>query len=142
MNNVKSELISHMVEAMRQSGCDNNARDTELGEMLMKSCKVLFADTNRRYATVSKDMLIKYMHLQYMAIAKKGFEDNNVSTVIPKQAKKSQNATENILITELFEYKTNNSYKKQSIKFLGQCYKPKKTSEGWNVHPLLKLVSS
>jgi len=142
MNNLKSELISHMVEAMRQSGCDNNARDTELGEMLMKSCKVLFTDTNRRYSTVLKDMLIKYMHLQYMAIAKKGFEDNNLSTVIPKQDKKSHNSSDKIIRSEHFEYRTNNCYKKQVIKFHGMAYRPKKVSEDWNVHAMLKLVSS
>jgi hypothetical protein len=81
MNNVKSELISHMVESMRQCGCDNNARDTEMGEMMMKLCKLLFGDTSRRYHTVLRDMLVKYMHLQYMAIAEKGFKDSIVSQI-------------------------------------------------------------
>lgn len=52
MNNVKFELVTHLVESMRQSGCDNNARDTEHGERFMKLCKLLFSDSSRRYHTV------------------------------------------------------------------------------------------
>jgi len=141
MNNVKSELISHMVESMRQCGCDNNARDTELGEMMMKACKVLFADTNRRYATVLRDMLMKYIHLQYMAIAKKGFADHQISTMTPILAKKATNESTIITTSEHYEFKTNNSYKKQVIKFQGTCYKPKKVTEDWKVHPMIRLVS-
>lgn len=69
INNFKFELISHMVEAMRQISCDNNATP-EIQEMLMKSCKVLFADINRRYHTVFKECkrsmkLYVYNFLQY-----------------------------------------------------------------------------
>lgn len=56
MNNAKSELISHFPEAIRQSGCESSVRDTQLGEgVIMKLCKVLFADTNKRYFWVLKE---------------------------------------------------------------------------------------
>ena len=111
MNNLKFEAISHMVEAFRQSGCDNNARDTEMGEMMMKLCKLLFGDTSRRYHTVLRDMLIKYMHLQSMAIAEKGFKDANITDRVAVDVKKSHNTSETIVVCENFDFKTNKNHR-------------------------------
>jgi hypothetical protein len=59
----------------------------------------------------------------------------------PALAKKAHNETTIITSSEHFEFKTNNSYKKQVIKFQGGCYKPKQKTEDWKVHPMLRLVS-
>ena len=142
MNNVKFELITHMVEAMRQSGCDNNVRDTEQGEMLMKLCKVLFTDTNMRYHTVLKDMLKKYLHLEYMSLARKGLDHFNHCSTIGKDSSRSHNSDFVVTATEEKEFKTNNAYKQQCVEWCAQhgMYKTKKDGANWNVHPLLKLV--
>jgi len=140
MNNLKFEAIPHMVEAFRQSGCDNNARDTEMGEMMMKLCKLLFGDTSRRYHTVLRDMLIKYMHLQYMAIAEKGFKDANITDRVALNVKKSQNNSETIVASEKFDFKTNKNHRIQKIRFCYSRYQKENPSEPWNVHPMLTLV--
>ena len=140
MNNLKFEAISHMVEAFRQSGCDNNSRDTEMGEMMMKLCKLLFGDTSRRYHTVLRDMLIKYMHLQYMAIAEKGFNDANITDRVTVEVKKSHNTSETIAACENFDFKTNKNHRLQKIRFFHSRYQKENPSEPWNVHPMLTLV--
>ena len=142
MSTVKFEAISHMPEAMRQCGCDNNACDTEMGEMLMKLCKVMFADTSRRYHTVLRDMLTKYLHLQYLAIAQKGFADTNVTNVILPDTSKSHNTTKTILANTSFEFKTNRNYRTQKIRFGHSLFKPLEGERSWNVHPMLKLVKN
>jgi len=140
MSTVKFELITHMVEAKRQCGCDNSVRDTELGEMLMKMCKVLFADPNRRYHTVLKDMLRKYLHLQYMAIARKGLIDCRTPL---QESSKGKTSMKVICVTECREIKTNCMYKTQVVKWSNQHggYRTKHNPTKWNVHPMLLLVS-
>jgi hypothetical protein len=140
MNNLKFEAISHMVEAFRQSGCDNNARDTEMGEMMMKLCKLLFGDTSRRYHTVLRDMLVKYMHLQYMAIAEKGFKDANITHRVAVDGKKSHNLSETLDASENFDFKTKNNHRIQKIRFCFSRYQKENPSEPWNVHPMLIMV--
>ena len=142
MRNVKFEMLSHMVESMRECGCDNNFRDTEHGERLMKLCKLLFADTSARYHTVLRDMLLKFLHLEYMSIAHKGLLDSNVSSSISVDASKAHNV--NVLLTssEIFEFKTNKSYKKQRIVYRADGYRVEKANEVWLVHPMLMLVST
>ena len=142
MNNVKFEMLTHFVEGMRQCGCDNNVRDTEHGEMLMKLCKVLFSDTNRRYSTVLKDMLRKYMHLQYMAIARKGMEDAHIKKSIGIDARKAHNKSTVICRDEEREFKTNSSYAQQHILWNSQRgeYRTKSDGDKWKVHPMLLLV--
>jgi hypothetical protein len=138
MNNVKFEMLTHLVDAKKQCGCDNNARDTELGEMLMKSCKVLFNDTNRRYHTVLKDMLRKYLHLQYLSIAAKGLVDNKSAVVLSNDSSKAHNTSD----CER-DFKTNRSYKKQEITWVqgSGAYRTRKDGANWCVHPMLKLVT-
>lgn len=140
MSNLKFEAISHMVEAFRQSGCDNNARDTEMGEMMMKLCKMLFGDTSRRYFTVLRDMLLKYLHLQYMAIAEKGFRDANIHDRLAVDVNKSHNKSERIASSETFDFKTNKNHRIQKIVFSFSLYQKESSSQSWNVHPMLTLV--
>ena len=64
-----------------------------------------------------------------MAIAKKGFADHQISTMTPILAKKAHNESTIISTSEHYEFKTNNSYKNQVIKFQGTCYKPKNGME-------------
>jgi hypothetical protein len=141
MNNVKFELISHLVESMRQCGCDNNARDTEHGERFMKICKLLFADTTRRYHTVLKDMLRKFLHLEYMYIAQKGFEDANVASFLPIADNKRHNKSVQLTSYEDVTIQTNNRYRKQTIVFRVDGFKTKCDGSNWLVHPMLKMVS-
>lgn len=140
MNNVKFELISHMVESMRQSGCDNNARDTEHGEMFMKLCKLLFADTTRRYNSVLSEMMIKYLHLEYMAIAEKGFKDADIESMLAIDDSKAHNSTMELVRNVDMQFKSNKSYKSQLVVFRGNGYVTKKDGANWFVHPMLKLV--
>jgi hypothetical protein len=140
MSNVKFEMLSHMVESMRQCGCDNNARDTEHGEMLMKLCKLLFGDSSGRYHTVLNEMMKKYLHLQYMCIAHKGFEEAKEDTMIASDRKKAHNSTYVISTSEAEEYRSNNSYRKQIIVFKQGAYYTKDDGANWFVHPMLKLV--
>ena len=140
MSNVKFELISHLPEAMRQSGCNNNSRDTELGEMMMKLCKLLFADTSRKYNTVLRDMLVKYLHLQYMAIAEKGFLDANILHCLLPDARKSHNSSKSIATSTTWDFKTNSCYRIQKIVFRRFKFRISTEDGKWNVHPMLMLV--
>lgn len=140
MSNVKFELITHMVQAMRESGCDNNARDTEQGEKFMKICKLLFADTTRRYHTVLKEMMTKFLHLEYMAVAEKGFLDAKIPSMLKLDVSKSHNSSCIIYSHGFRFFKCNSNYKKQVITFKHGGYRTKKDGSNWFVHPLLKLV--
>lgn len=140
MSNVKFELITHMVESMRENGCDNNARDTEHGEKFMKICKLLFADTTRRYHTVLKEMLMKYVHLEYMAIAEKGFVDAAIPSMLALDESKIHSSNVTIYSSGSTQFKSNVSYKKQLVVFKGDGYKTKNDGSNWFVHPMLKLV--
>jgi len=143
MNNVKLEMLTHLVEGMRQCGCDNNVRDTEHGEMLMKLCKVLFSDTNKRYSTVLRDMLRKYLHLQYMAIARKGMEDANIQRTIAIDVRKAHNKSALINSDVERDFKTNSNYAQQHVVWSSRHgeYRTKKDGANWKVHPMLLLVS-
>lgn len=142
MNNAKLECITHLVDAMRESGCDNNARDTEAGESLMKICKVLFTDTNMRYHTVLKDMLQKYLHLEYLAIAKLGMKDSNIASSIALDSSKDHNSAKTLIQNDEREFKVNQCYKQQSVFWSAQSgeYRTEKDGSDWNVHPMLKKV--
>jgi len=144
MSTIKFELLTHFVEAMRESGCDNNVRDTQMGELLMKSCKILFGDTNKRYHSVLKDMLSKYLHLQYMFIAQKGLECADLINNAVANAKKDHNRNSIVCRVAGKEYRSNNMYTKQLIVWsrkngCGQ-YVPAKDGSNWSVHPMLKMV--
>jgi len=142
MNNVKFELITHMVDAKRECGCDNSVRDTELGEMLMKMCKLLFADTNRRYNTVLRDMLLKYLHLQYMGIARKGLLDIDVHCLRMVQSNRVRNSSKFVCVTEERDVRTNSMYAQQCIRWCAQQggYRTKQDLARWNVHPMILMV--
>ena len=140
MSTPKFELIGHMVEAKRESGCDNNVRDTEMGELLMKLCKLLFNDTSQKYYTVVKEMLLKYLHLEYMFIANKGLEDEEREQM-RHQPPSTKSHMHNTLLCQSNskEFKTNSTYSKQTILWTDDMYKPKKGQGDWNVHPMLKV---
>lgn len=141
MNNVKFELVTHLVESMRQSGCDNNARDTEAGERFMKLGKLLFADSSRRYHTVLKEMLTKFLHLEYMAVAEKGFRDAGIPCMLALDASKAHNSTIMLVENVDFQYMTNKNYKSQVVVFRGDGYKTKSDGANWFVHPFILLVT-
>ena len=145
MSYAKFELISHIPEAMRQSGCDNNVRDTEMGELSMKLCKVLFSDTSQKYFTVVKEMLLKYLHLEYMAIANKGLDEETVhmqgQCIDGSQQTKSHMHNTLLCEHENKRFKTNSNYNQQTVKWDEnyQQYRPKRMEEDWKVHPMLKV---
>lgn len=140
MRNVKFEMLSHFAESMRECGCDNNFRDTEHGERLMKLCKLLFADTSARYHTVLRDMLTKFLHLEYMAIAHKGLVESNVAASIPVDVSKAHNVSVLLTSSDSFDFRTNKSYKRQVIVYRSTGFKPEKNNAAWMVHPMLQLV--
>jgi hypothetical protein len=141
--NIKFEALTHLVEAKKQNGCDNNCRDTEHGESMMKMCKVLFADTNMRYFTVLKDMLKKYLHLEYLCIAKKGLEHANVCCSIEQDESKKHTKASLIASNDVREFKVSKAYTRQDIVFSDNAglYVTKVNGANWHVHPTLKVVS-
>jgi hypothetical protein len=75
LKNAKLEMLSHLPECIRHAGCDNNVRNTELGELFMKLVRCIWNSTSKRFSSVEYEMLKKYIHLQVLDVIKKGIND-------------------------------------------------------------------
>ena len=140
MNNVKFEILSHLPEAKRQSGCDNNIRNTEWGEGCVKKSKVLFNATQKRYLTVEKQMLQKYMHTEYISLARLGL----TGAIKGIENKESTNVSEVLATFGDWTLKSSKHYKQQKIVVRDNRGKKEwvpENAEPWNVHPMLLQVN-
>jgi len=72
--NPKFELLSHFPQSIRDVGCDNSVRDTELGELFMKLVRCIWNTTSKKYASVEYEMLKKYRNLLFLDVIKRGIQ--------------------------------------------------------------------
>ena len=72
MTNPKLELLRHMPQSKRLSGCVNDVRDTSAGELMMQYLRVLFNSTTKRYETVLLEMLRKSFNMLILNVVRKG----------------------------------------------------------------------
>jgi hypothetical protein len=89
-----------------------------------------------------KDMLLKYLHLQYMGIARKGLQDNDLVYRPLTIGRRSHMNSNVICVTVNREVRTNSMYTKQAVKWNPQHggYRIKVNNANWCVHPMLLLV--
>jgi len=72
LTNPKFEMLTHLVYCIRDSGCDNSVRDTQLGELFMKLVRGIWNTTSKKYVSEHYEMLKKYRNLLFLDFMKKG----------------------------------------------------------------------
>jgi len=72
LTNPKFEMLTHLVNCIRDSGCDNSVRDTQLGELFMKLVRGIWNTISKKYLSEHYEMLKKYRNLMFLDLMKKG----------------------------------------------------------------------
>jgi hypothetical protein len=99
MENPKLELLSHLPACIRDNGCDNRTRDTEMGELEMKLVRSYFGSTSKRFSSVEEEMLKRYRNEEFLSITRKSKSDKiddmvenprNFKTISSNKSKTSQ----------------------------------------------------
>ena len=138
----KFHMLYHYPDSIRASGCDNNARDTSRGESDMKGIKLLYTQISKRNDSASNEMLVKYQHLHYLSLMKKGLDLRETNAKIVNDSKRSMIGFQ-VVHSQNLSFEINRSYKNQALTWspLSSCYVLKVRNEMLLVHPLLVQVS-
>ena len=119
--NPKFEMLTHFPQCIRDAGCDNSVRDTQLGELFMKLVRVIWGMTSKKYASVEYEMLKMYRNLQFLDIIKKGVQHRlgGVDVFTQKRTDKSKAYLRDLFLSESANYKfaCNCARKQQSIQW-------------------------
>jgi hypothetical protein len=139
--NPKFELLSHFPQCIRDPGCDNSVRDTEIGELFMKLIRCIWNTTSKKYSSIDYEMLKKFLKLQFLDIIKRGI-NHRLGLDIFKQKrpsiKKAYMSDAFITQSEIYKFACNCTTRAQSL----QWNSSKSTFESieggcLNVHNLL-----
>lgn len=149
LSNAKFEMIRHMPQSKRLSGCVNDVRDTSAGELMMKSVRTIFNSTTKRYETVLAEMLRKSLNLQILRVVRNGVLFRNTSYALLTETKRPSlhhsyclkigNST-NYDFTTSYPFKCQKLEKKISLKVEKFPLWVDVDGRDFNVHALLKQV--
>lgn len=143
--NPKFELLSHFPQSIRDVGCDNSVRDTELGELFMKLVRCIWNTTSKKYASVEYEMLKKYRNLLFLDVIKRGIQQRmGFDMFTQKRTDKTKAYMRDMILceTEFFSFACNCTSKIQSIVW-NKCKLVFESTDGCclNVHNILLDVS-
>lgn len=143
--NPKLELLSHLPQCKRDTGCDNSVKNTELGELFMKLVRCIWNTTSKKFASVEYEMLKKYRNLQVLDLIKRGINHRNGRDIFSqKRVHASKAFMGDIFVAEndIFAFAVNCTNKPQEIQW-SHSKKSFLSSNGTclNVHNILLDVS-